>query len=425
MISFVFYLLPFFEVIFFFYLVKIIAISDGIDKSQSRIKEITKTLFFFIAVITAYYLGPGITGLKGQYILGDIYQPSTFAVFFFTKYLLFFKRKTFFLTFIFLLIPAIFHPSSMLISVVLGIFYILKTFSDHPKTVLVYTFLGGSIFSIIFYDIYMISLSSQEEKKIAYEILSTFRIPQHSDPNTFRLKDIVNSIFLILGIFYCKNKVLRFILISGSIVIFLSLIILSLLNFYSLNLLFPWRISVVLVPLAYLIICNKIYSLVFESNQINFFYFVARFVENNLMKFLTFAIFLFIGLSAAINSSNFHIKDEFVLDLRKRDNQNTDILVPIDFTNIRLNTPVSIFVDFKSHPLNPREIIEWKRRIDLAQSFYSSSSAEEAIFLLEEISRTSNTNHALIKDDKVIYFSKCEFENIGDYFLFNFRECLF
>ena len=159
----------------------------------------------------------------------------------------------------------------MLISVVLGIFYILKTFSDHPKTVLVYTFLGGSIFSIIFYDIYMISLSSQEEKKIAYEILSTFRIPQHSDPNTFRLKDIVNSIFLILGIFYCKNKVLRFILISGSIVIFLSLIILSLLNFYSLNLLFPWRISVVLVPLAYLIICNKIYSLVFESNQINFF----------------------------------------------------------------------------------------------------------------------------------------------------------
>ena len=38
------------------------------------------------------------------------------------------------------------------------------------------------------------------------------------------------------------------------------------------------------------------------------------------------------------------------------------------------------------------------------------------MFLLEEISRTSNTNHALIKDDKVIYFSKCEFENIGDYF---------
>jgi hypothetical protein len=45
-----------------------------------------------------------------------------------------------------------------------------------------------------------------------------------------------------------------------------------------------------------------------------------------------------------------------------------------ELETFRLNALQSVFVDSKSHPYRDVEILEWKRRIDLAKRFYDNAS---------------------------------------------------
>ena len=55
-----------------------------------------------ILSVIAYYFGIGFSGIKNQHVLGDVYQPSIFNVFF---YSILFLRKKFYLSIIFLAMP--------------------------------------------------------------------------------------------------------------------------------------------------------------------------------------------------------------------------------------------------------------------------------------------------------------------------------
>ena len=51
----------------------------------------------------------------------------------------------------------------------------------------------------------------------------------------------------------------------------------------------------------------------------------------------------------------------------------TDLyLVPLDFEQFRIKSGRPIFVDWKSHPFKDIEVIEWKRRIEVAEQAFES-----------------------------------------------------
>jgi hypothetical protein len=46
--------------------------------------------------------------------------------------------------------------------------------------------------------------------------------------------------------------------------------------------------------------------------------------------------------------------------------------VPLDFEQFRIKSGRPIFVDWKSHPFKDLEVIEWKRRIEVAEKAFES-----------------------------------------------------
>ena len=76
------------------------------------------------------------------------------------------------------------------------------------------------------------------------------------------------------------------------------------------------------------------------------------------------------------------IKDNFVLIDR--------LLIPVYLSNIRMNTGLPIFVDWKHPAFRYDQIIDWKNRMDLASIFYNSNSLDEKIGSLKTIKKIEN-----------------------------------
>jgi hypothetical protein len=63
-----------------------------------------------------------------------------------------------------------------------------------------------------------------------------------------------------------------------------------------------------------------------------------------------------------------------VMDFVKDNSFDEDVyLIPSDLENFRIYTGVPVFIDFKSHPYKDVEVIEWYKRIHLANDFYNQS----------------------------------------------------
>src|SRR5262249_46612270 len=56
----------------------------------------------------------------------------------------------------------------------------------------------------------------------------------------------------------------------------------------------------------------------------------------------------------------------------KRQDPIDQYLVPLDFEQFRIKSGRPIFVDSKSHPYKDIEVIEWKRRIGVAEQAFES-----------------------------------------------------
>ena len=92
------------------------------------------------------------------------------------------------------------------------------------------------------------------------------------------------------------------------------------------------------------------------------------------------------------------IKDNFVLIDR--------LLIPVDLLNIRMNSGLPIFVDWKHPPFKYNEIINWDKRMNLAKSFFGTNDLEKKKTILVEINNLEKVSHILIKKKKLNF--KCE-----------------
>ena len=77
-------------------------------------------------------------------------------------------------------------------------------------------------------------------------------------------------------------------------------------------------------------------------------------------------------------------------------------LIPPDSQDIRLNLKQPVFIDRKSHPVNHKEITEWKTRLDYASEFYLSSSESVQQNALNKIKNISNISYVLTENPNTI-----------------------
>ena len=412
----------FFEIIFFYFLLKIIF------NNEEKNNLILISIILILSVI-AYYMGVGFNGIKNQHILGEVYQPSIFNVFFIPS-IHFFLRKNFYLSIIFLAVPPLFHPSIIPTTMVLGFIYTLLIIRNDLKKTAFFLLFGIFLISPSIFFAFKSQLSTTEDLRIAHDILANFRVPHHSDISFLGKRDIVSFLILIFGSLLCSNKNLKLILILGLTYILISLFLVSYLQSNTIKLMFLHRLNVLLIPIAYFVIIKEIYT--FFDNKINLSIKIEKFKKlSQSLFYLVITILFLIGLNININANkNFIQKSKLVKTFTNSKDiwlvQSIKSLKPDIVSQLRLNFSQPLFVDFKTHPSHPKDVIEWKKRIDLADSFFNSKSIEEFNYNLKEILRISKIDFILFsKSHLEIIKCKNKKKFVDNYILVDLKNCNF
>ena len=257
------------------------------------------------------------------------------------------------------------------------------------------------------------------DKDITYlgqEILMK-RIPHHADIlYWFSYKDIISLFTFLIALILIKNKKKLFIPLG---IFGLCSIILSSIQYFlqinSLALTFPWRSSVILMPMSSMVIISHLIDKI-KDTFLN---------KKKTIYSIFFIISIFFGVKSHIlENLNSNFKEKIFLSNKIKEYYNNidSILVPTDTMSIRLNTGLPIFINYKHHPFRHDEIIDWNIRLNLANDFYNAENFSIQKQVLDKILKLESVSHVIFKKSQT--HPKCE--NLIDdknYILLDLSSC--
>ncbi len=383
-------------------------------------------------------------GVAGQYILGAMFQPSNFGVFLLLGLSLFMVEKHISAT-VFTCLAGILHTTYLLggAFIILGFQLYLVLDGKIKKAILIGILALLLVMPSVFYAAGNFQPSSSEGFKEAQEFLVKFRLPHHCLPQLWldwvaclQILWIMLSIFLLR-----KQKALTVILVPFLLGALLTLIQVATKN-NTLALLFPWRISSVLVPLATMIILSEFLSYCnpFISRLKPF---VPSVVLSIILALLGIAIPVFKagfvikenenGILAHIKT-NKTIDDLYLLpvnvpnlasttrgslssDFKPIGKKTTDTrIVPIDMQRFRLYAQAPLYIDFKAIPYKDADVLDWHRRLLLAQNWQKRLLDNKSPELLLEELRAQKINHIVTNANVDLVQSELELKFSDDHF---------
>jgi len=390
----------------------------------SRVFDLSKNLpafLVFFSLLAVFYSGllntlasnlPGLRrlayivdphgmlawGVAGQYVLGPVLQPSVFGVFLLLSIYLFAALKPYWAA-VSLAVAASLHATYLLSAgLIMAAFLAVITIEhrDLRKALPLALFALLMVAPALVTNILLVQPSSPDAAAQARTILADIRIPHHANPaNWFAPSTYVQMALVIVAAWLVRRTRLFLVLVIPFLVAVGLTILQVLTGSKSLALLFPWRISVILVPLASALIAAAGISAVFRRFS-RFFTKVRSLVLAGclvLVLFLAYSgikntISLFqaprVGLSGAVQFAT-------------ASSQPGDVyLIPTDWESFRLNSRAPVFVDFKSHPYRDTEVLEWYTRVQAAEGFYSASG-QDACARLEGLVQAYSVTHVVIR----------------------------
>lgn len=376
------------------------------------------------------------SGFAEQGVLRGYLQPSVFGVLLLLSFMFFIKRK-YYAAFISAAVAACFHANYLLVSAVfIAVYSVLLIKEKKYKTVA-----AGSVISLaivlpyLFYVFKNFGSTSPETEEY---IRSHIKGHLHFDRHVWMNAEAGLQLFIIsLSIRLTrKTKLFLPLLISLTILVVLTFITYISGSIFLLNLT-PWRISVVLVPVAVSVILSAIaftdnkttlhltFSLVlavvfsalffriFGNSSAEFifkwrvftlvgfcllvlgvFLFHKYFRQSDITPFITFSSVIFItvlGLTGNFLHKKENIdKAELYNYVKQNLAENQQYLAPPSMTDMRIATGVPVFVD--STIFHSNYLTEWDRRIKITNRFYSTNDAA----LLDSLAANSNVTHVII-----------------------------
>lgn len=333
-------------------------------------------------------------GFAGQRLLGPVLQPSSFGALLMVSLALFLSGRPHGAAATAALAAAI-HPTYMLpaASLVGGYLWLLVVRERQTKRALT-TGMTALLLVLptLVYSIAAFRPSSPTAWAQASEVLVEFRLPHHADPREwFGPASLFRAGVIVLGLQLSWRTrlappMLALIAAGGSLS---ALQILTGSN--RLALLFPWRVSTLLVP-----ICSGL--LLFWLLRIP-----ARGVERLarprrgwLLRGLWACGLLLAATGVArtvlLERDQIQGPDQRMVSyVRQHRTPGQIYLIPPKMEAFRLETGLPVFVDFKSIPYRDVEVLAWYERVQQARFFYRddpeqiSCSTLDSIFELEEI----------------------------------------
>lgn len=361
---------------------------------ELEIKNLYIIWFAFFTIF--FHENSFFSGVAGQSVIDAGYQPASYGVFFFVGVYFFLKDKDF-LSILFICLAASFHPTYVLHSgfLVLGIlvsYLISKKYSNFLKIIFIYSCLILPITIYVITNFMMIDKEIAEMgKKIIFD-----RISHHANIHQWlSYKDLISLIAYLISLSLIRKNHKFFILF---LVFGLCSISLSIVQYFldnkSLALTFPWRSSVFIAPISLVIIIS------FLISKINM---IPKKLNIIAYTLIIIATIFFSVKSHYLKNLNLDFSEKLKLtdSIKMQSNSIERILIPTDLNYVRMYSGLPIFVDWKHHAFKYDQVINWKERLELANSFYSSGTLDDQIEILKKIQKIENISHIIIKKNKL------------------------
>jgi hypothetical protein len=352
------------------------------------------------------------SGLAGQYLLGPALQPSVFGVLLVTSISAFLHDRPWWAATLAAL-AGVLHATYLLgaACLMLGFMFVLRR-EQRGKTALV---IGGWALllvlpAVVYHVVQFVPMSGE-----AQYILVDIRIPHHAIPARWfdaiaaaQVASMVAALFLVR-----RDRFFAVLAVPFVLSLLLTLVQVAT-GSDSLALLFPWRISALLVPVATAIILTSALRNLGEPR-------VStpgpakpgvntpgspryrRAIAGGCCLLLAIAVGG--GLVISIKGLAYHTNsdEEPILDFVRTNRERNDVylipvtvpksdptkkgvfsatftpaprassvnFIPVDFQRFRLDTGAPIVIDYKSIPYRDVEVIEWYRRLLMVEAIYT------------------------------------------------------
>ncbi len=340
-------------------------------------------------------------GLAGQYVLGPVLQPSVFGIFLLVS-IAFYVRQARVYALLCLAVAVAMHSSYLLSAVSLALVYCFDFYTTKGgRSAAAYAALASLLFAPgLIYAVLNFGPSSAVTFSEAQQILLEQRIPHHADPRHWFGWDDVAKLILILSATAVLRRTRLFAVLAlplgiGALLTLVQVVTAS----TSLALLFPWRVSAFLTPLALLILLSRL--VLFAKSKASA---LKRLRAPRLTIAIAVLFLLLIAHNAVITAKRFERarKDPAaaLYSFVKRHMQATDVyLIPPGLEDFRLQSGAAIVVDYKSHPYRDKELIDWWERLRRVRGFYDNEDPSEAAILLRTIAREYSATHYVVPSD--------------------------
>jgi hypothetical protein len=395
--------------VYLFGLVGIAGTLFDLSNPLAKLTFLTGLLFIHSAALRymlSFGMGPDWIyifegGLAGQRVLGSVFQPSTFGVFLILSLYLFLNQKVY-LSLFAIGIAVVFHPTYLLTSGILVFAYLVSEYKDSKNLKEVYKialFALILVSPILIYVFQFFSGITSLASSQAQEILVNYRIPHHAIIGEwFNITSVIQLGLIFWAIYLVRNSRLFLIMIIGII----SAIVLAVIQLISssdaLALLFPWRISVIFVPISISIILASIILKIFSnySSQLDI---NQGWVKT--LNLLIIGVLLFIGavrFSIDLDRKSSSTENLLFKQLQGQGSADEVYLIPLKMQDFRLATGNSIFIDFKSIPYQNSEVIEWYRRNQIAGQIYSEGKVDCG--KIDQLSEEEGISHIVFENER-------------------------
>jgi hypothetical protein len=323
-------------------------------------------------------------GVAGQRLLGLVFQPSVFGIFLILSIYLYLSGKGYQAIFA-MIIAVVFHPTYLLSAGILTLAYVWLIYHEFRDLKKVFIFGGLAlllVLPVVIYTYRIFGPTSGDILAQARKVLVQNRIPHHAVIADWFNSSVVIQVLLICGALFVvrRSKLFTILGISAGVTLILT-ILQSIIQSNTLALLFPWRITVILVPLSSTIlvaglVSSQPFNRFFQLEQItagvhsSSLSWGGAFIGLNL---LGISLLVLIGATRCVldfsrkANSPEHALMDYVAQTKSADDQ---YLIPLGMEDFRLATGAPVYVDFKSIPYQDVEVLEWNRRVSLAGRFY-------------------------------------------------------
>lgn len=346
------------------------------------------------------YLWDG--GVAGQRLLGPVLQPSSFGVFLLLSMGLFAQGRTAWAC-VAAAAAALIHPTYLLPAAILVLTYCLLLWREahNLRRPIACGLLAMVLVApMVVYVVTALGPTGAEEFAEAQRILVEERVPHHAVPAAWFDATALFKLAL-LGLAWLatrRTRVGRTLALAAAAGLILTFIqILS--HSDTLALLFPWRISTVLVPASTGVLCGWTARRLAEDDR------TARTWRRRMGTIV--CVMTLLGLSLA-GAFAFHLQR---MDLqahpaagvfayvREHARSGEVYLIPASLQEFRLATGAPAFVDRKAIPYRDRYVLQWHERLALVNRVYREEPQEVDCGLLSMLAEQYGVTHVVLDED--------------------------